>query len=51
MLTTVVISLDCDVLPVPRLIEEYMKWFHATDKNIVVLGFVKHVDADSISAE
>jgi len=47
----VIISLDCDVLPVPRLIEEYMKWFHATDKNIVVLGLIKHVDADSISAE
>jgi len=37
----VIISLDCDVLPVPRLIEEYMKWFHATDKNIVVLGLIK----------
>jgi chondroitin synthase len=47
----VIISLDCDVIPVPGLIEEYMKWFHATDENIVVLGILKHVDADSVTAE
>jgi chondroitin synthase len=47
----IIISLDCDIIPVPRLIEEYMKWFHATDENIVVLGILKHVDADSVTAE
>jgi chondroitin synthase len=47
----VIISLDCDVIPAPRLIEEYMKWFQATDENIVVLGILKHVDADSLTEE
>jgi len=47
----VIISLDCDILPVPRLIEEYMKWFHSTDKNIVAFGILKHVDAENLSTE
>ncbi len=47
----VIISLDCDVIPVPWLVEEYMKWFHVTEKNIVVIGILKHVDPKNISAE
>lgn len=47
----VVISLDCDIIPVPELIEEYMKWFHSTEKNIVVIGILKHVESNSISAK
>jgi chondroitin synthase len=47
----VAISLDCDIIPVPELIEEYMKWFHVTEKNIVVIGILKHVNSDNISAE
>ena len=43
-----IIILDCDMLPVPELIEEYMKYFHITDK-AVLIGHRRFVCTDDIS--
>ncbi len=43
------IFLDCDTLPAPTLIEDYMKWFHITD-NVFLLGNRKFINTDKISA-
>jgi len=43
-----IIILDCDMLPVPELIEEYMKYFHITDK-AVLIGHRRFVCTDFIT--
>ena len=43
------IFLDCDMLPLPRFIEEYMVWFHCTSK-AVLIGGRRFVNTDLIKA-
>lgn len=45
-----IILLDCDMLPVPELVEEYMKWFHIAD-NVVLIGHRKFINSDAVTAE
>jgi len=42
------ITLDCDILPYPELVESYMKWFHVTDKAILI-GHRRYVCSDAIT--
>ncbi len=42
------IILDCDVLPVPQLVEAYMKYFHISDR-IAMMGPLRFVCSDTIS--
>jgi len=45
-----IILLDCDMLPVPNLVEEHMKYFHVTD-NIVTIGHRRFVNSDELTAD
>jgi len=47
----VILSLDCDCIPEPRYVEKVMKWFHATQENIVITCNRKFVDCRNIDAE
>jgi len=44
------IFLDADMLPSPGLVEEHMRFFHVTDR-AVLIGLRRHVCADAISPE
>lgn len=46
----VVVLLDGDVIPVPQLIESHLRWFHIYD-DIATIGYLKYVDASSVSSE
>ncbi|MBW1719947.1 MAG: glycosyltransferase [Deltaproteobacteria bacterium] len=46
----VILSLDCDCIPEPGYVEKIMKWFHATEENIVVTGNRKFFDCRNIDA-
>ena len=45
-----IIILDCDMLPVPTLVEAYMKWLHVSQK-VIVIGYRKFVCSDNLTAE
>ena len=45
-----IIILDCDMLPVPTLVEAYMKWLHISQK-VIVIGYRKFVCSDELSIE
>ena len=45
-----IIILDCDMLPVPTLVEAYMKWLHVSQK-VIVIGYRKFVCSDELSVE
>lgn len=42
------IIIDCDILPYPELVESYMKWFHVTDK-VILIGHRRYVCSDGIT--
>lgn len=42
------ITLDCDTLPSPELVESYMKFFHVTDQAIL-MGYRKYICTDLIT--
>jgi len=42
------VFLDADVLPVPNLVEAYMKYFHVTDQ-AVLIGLRRYVCADELT--
>lgn len=46
----VIVLLDCDMLPAPELLERMLKWFHAYDGPLVVIGDRKFVQTDHLSA-
>lgn len=43
----VIICLDCDVIPVPELIEAHLQWFHLSDE-VATIGPRKFIDATGI---
>ena len=45
-----IIILDCDMLPVPTLVEAYMKWLHISQK-VIVIGYRRFVCTDELSLE
>ena len=45
-----IIILDCDMLPIPTLVEAYMKWLHISQK-VIVIGYRKFVCSDELTAE
>lgn len=45
-----IIILDCDMLPLPTLVESYMKYAHVSTK-IVLIGGRRYVNTDPISYE
>ena len=45
-----IIILDCDMLPVPTLVESYMKWLHISSK-VIIIGYRKFVCSDGLSAK
>lgn len=45
-----IIILDCDMLPVPTLVEAYMKWLHISQK-VIVIGYRKFVCSDDLTFE
>lgn len=47
----VIVLLDCDMLPVPGLIESMARWFHACERPLVVIGDRKFVNTDRVTAE
>ncbi len=44
----VILSLDCDMLPEPGWLAGAMRWFHACDANLFVIGYREFVNTDSI---
>lgn len=45
-----IILLDCDTMPVPTLVEAYMRVFHISDR-VVLLGHRRFVDAADVTAD
>ena len=45
-----IIILDCDMLPIPELVESYMQYLHITTK-AVLIGYRRFVCTDDVSAE
>ena len=45
-----IIILDCDMLPLPTLVESYMKYAHVSDK-VVLIGGRRYVNTDNVSFE
>lgn len=45
-----IILLDCDMLPLPGLVEEHMKYFHIYD-SVVTIGHRRFVNSDELTAE
>ena len=45
-----IIILDCDMLPIPTLVEAYMKWLHISQK-VIVIGYRKFVCSDELTVE
>jgi glycosyltransferase involved in cell wall biosynthesis len=44
-----IIILDCDMLPIPELVESYMQYLHITTK-AVLIGYRRFVCTDNVSA-
>ena len=40
----VVVCLDGDIIPSPRLLEEHLKWFHICER-VATFGFLQYIDA------
>jgi chondroitin synthase len=45
----VIVSIDCDVLPLPELVEQHMRWFHVSNR-VATIGPRRFVDTSSLSA-
>ena len=45
----IIVCLDCDIIPVPELVEAHLKWFHVSDK-IATFGLRQYIDAQNIHA-
>jgi len=44
----VILCLDCDIIPVPELIEAHLRWFHVTDK-VSTIGLRKFIDVGVVN--
>ena len=44
------IFLDCDMLPLPNLVESMMKWLHVS-RNVILIGHRRFVSTDDFSIE
>ena len=44
------IFLDCDMLPLPNLVESIMKWLHVS-KNVILIGHRRFVSTDEFSID
>ncbi|MDJ0590906.1 MAG: glycosyltransferase [Pleurocapsa sp. MO_226.B13] len=42
------ITIDCDILPYPELVESYMKYFHVSDR-VILIGHRRYVCTDDIT--
>ena len=45
-----IIFLDCDMLPLPNLVESMMKWLHVS-RNVILIGHRRFVSTDDFSIE
>jgi chondroitin synthase len=43
----VIICLDCDIIPVPELVEAHLRWFHVSN-NVATIGVRRYIDVHDI---
>ncbi len=46
----VIVCLDCDVIPVPELVEAHLRWFHSSE-NVATIGPRKFIDVNNVKPE
>ena len=47
---SILVFLDCDMVPEPQLVEAHARWHHVNDQ-VLTVGFRHHADFDGVTAE
>ena len=44
----VIVSLDCDMIPVPGFLEAHLRWFHGHEAAVATIGYRRFVNANDL---